>query len=65
MKKTFLGIAIGFVASIVLIFILASTIPGNNPSDHHGEMMDVYYPGTEELGANEILEQDPQSACRL
>ena len=55
MKKTFLGIAIGFVASIVLIFMLASTLPSNSPTDHHDEMMDVYYPGTEELGPNEMF----------
>jgi ribonuclease Z len=53
-KKTLLGIASGFVASIVLIFILASTLPGNNPADHQDEMMDVYYPGTEEIGPDEI-----------
>ena len=49
MKKTLLGFALGFVACVVLIFILASTSPGNNPADQHDEMMDVYYPGTEEL----------------
>jgi len=54
MKKTLLGIVIGFVACIVLIFILASTLPGNNPADHHEALMDVYYPGTEELGPNEM-----------
>ena len=54
MKKTLLGIVIGFVACIVLIFILASTLPGNNPADHHEGLMDVYYPGTEELGPNEM-----------
>jgi ribonuclease Z len=54
MKKTIFGIVIGFATCVVLIFILASTLPGNNPADHHGEMMDVYYPGTEELGPNEM-----------
>ncbi len=54
MKKTLLGIVIGFVACIVSIFILASTLPGNNPADHHEGLMDVYYPGTEELGPNEM-----------
>ena len=54
MKKTLLGFAIGFVACVVLIFILASTLPTNNPADHHEQMMDVYYPGTEELAPNEM-----------
>jgi ribonuclease Z len=54
MKKVLLGIAIGFVASIVLIFILASTLPGNNPADHHDEVMSTYYPNTEELAKDEI-----------
>ena len=54
MKKIILGFTLGFVACVVLIFILASTPPANNPADHHEQMMDVYYPGTEELAPNEM-----------
>lgn len=54
MKKIILGFTLGFVACVVLIFILASTPPANNPADHHEQMMDVYYPGTEEIAPNEM-----------
>ncbi len=54
MKKIILGFTLGFVACVVLIFILASTPPASNPADHHEQMMDVYYPGTEELAPNEM-----------
>jgi len=54
MKKTIFGFAIGFVACVVLIFILAATLPGNSPVDNLDGAMDVYYPGTEQLGPNEM-----------
>lgn len=54
MKNTVIGIFIGIAATIILLFVLASTTPTNIPADHHDEMMDVYYPGTEEIAPNEM-----------
>jgi len=54
MKNTIVGIIIGVISSIVLLFVLASTTPNNNPPDSQEEMREVYYPGTEELGPNEM-----------
>ena len=44
MINTVIGISIGMVATIILLFILASATPTNIPADHHEETMDVYYP---------------------
>lgn len=54
MKNTVIGIFIGIGATIILLFVLASAAPTNIPADHHEQMMDVYYPGTEELAPNEM-----------
>lgn len=54
MKKTILIFIAGFFACFALFFILASTPPSKETIDHHDEMMDVYYPGTEKLGPNEM-----------
>jgi ribonuclease Z len=53
MKKTILAFAAGFLVAIGLVVFLAlREVPQTPPSSE--EMMDVYYPGTEELGPNEM-----------
>ena len=52
MKKTILGFAAGFFVAIGLVVFLALKEAPSTPKGD--EMMDVYYPGTEELGPNEM-----------
>lgn len=54
MKRTFFGIIIGVISTIALLVVLASTTPNNNPPDTQEEKLDVYYPGTEKLGPDEM-----------
>jgi hypothetical protein len=53
MKKTILTFAAGFLVAIGLVVFLALR-EAPQPPNSSEEMMDVYYPGTEELGANEM-----------
>ncbi len=52
MKKTILAFAAGFLVAIGLIVFLALKEAPSTPKGD--EMMDVYYPGTEELAPNEM-----------
>jgi len=52
MKKTILTFAAGFLVAIGLVVFLALKEAPSTPKGD--EMMDVYYPGTEELGPNEM-----------
>jgi len=52
MKKTILTFAAGFLVAIGLVVFLALKEAPSLPKGD--EMMDVYYPGTEELGPNEM-----------
>ena len=52
MKKTILAFAAGFIFAIGLVVFLALKEAPSTPKGD--EMMDVYYPGTEELGPNEM-----------
>ena len=52
MKKTILTFATGFLVAIGLVVFLALKEAPSTPKGD--EMMDVYYPGTEELGPNEM-----------
>ena len=55
MKKSLLLFFSGILITVTaLIIIAAGSMPEPPKSDHHGEMMDVFYPGTEEVGLNEI-----------
>ncbi len=53
MKKTILTFAAGFLVAISLVVFLALR-EAPQPPNSSEEMMDVYYPGTEELGPNEM-----------
>ncbi len=52
MKKTILAFAAGFLVAIGLVVFLALKEAPSTPKGD--EMMDVYYPGTEELAPNEM-----------
>ena len=55
MKKGItIGIAIGFVAAIGLVGYFGFKNSPRMPQASGGEMMEVFYPGTEEVGPNEI-----------
>jgi ribonuclease Z len=55
MKKNLLFFFGGMLVTVTaIILIAAGSMPETPKPDHHGELMDVYYPGTEEIGPNEI-----------